>query len=306
MPALDTSPPPPLPKRDPRGHKGTFGTAGVVGGCAVEPGVMLGAPALAARAALRSGIGLARLAMPASILAEGLTIEGSATGVALPVDRDHALVPHSCAPLIDALINESGCVTVGPGMGGGEEVPQIVLRVVLQDETPVVIDADAINALARTPDFVPDLRAPAIWTPHPGEFRRLADALRVGHDPTDDASRPDAAEEMAQRLGGVVVLKGAGTVVSDGHRTWVCPTGHACLATAGTGDVLAGLITGLVAQYVRVSPAGGGLSLYDAARIGVWAHGRGGELWARRGASAGLRASELADLIPESLEPCRH
>jgi len=306
MANVDASDPPRLPSRDPRGHKGSFGTAAVIGGCAAEPRVMLGAPALAARAALRSGVGLVRLAMPAPILAAGLSIESSATGVALPVDRDHALVPHACAPLIDELISESGCIAVGPGLGGGDEVIQIALRVLLQDDTPAVIDADAINALVRTPDFVPDLRAPAVWTPHPGEFRRLALAVRVAHDPTDDTSRPDAAEEMAQRLGGVVVLKGAGTVVSDGRRTWVCQAGHACLATAGTGDVLSGLIAGLIAQFVRVSPMNGPLSMYDAARIGVLAHGRSGQEWAQRGASAGLRASELADLLPPALELFRH
>jgi hydroxyethylthiazole kinase-like uncharacterized protein yjeF len=306
MPNLDPTPPPPLPPRDPRGHKGTFGTASVVGGCAVEPGVMLGAPTLAARAALRSGVGLVRLAMPASILAEGLTIETSATGVALPVDHELALTPHACAPLIDELTLGSGCVAVGPGMGSGEEVTQVVLRVLQQDDAPAVVDADALNALARTPEFVPDLRAPAVWTPHPGEFRRLADPLRINHDPTESGARPDAAEELAQRLGGVVVLKGAGTIVSDGQHTWVCEAGHACLATGGSGDVLTGLIAGLVAQHVQLAPIPGALSLYDAARIAVLAHARAGELWAHENASAGLRARELADLLPGVLEPMRH
>ena len=104
----------------------------------------------------------------------------------------------------------------------------------------------------------------------------------------------------------MVVLKGAGTVVSDGHSTWVCDAGHACLATAGSGDVLAGLIAGLAAQHVRLAPMPSDLSLYDAARIAVLAHATAGELWAQENASAGLRARELADLLPSVLDPLRH
>ncbi|QKK07339.1 MAG: hypothetical protein HND58_03690 [Planctomycetota bacterium] len=155
----------------------------------------------------------------------------------------------------------------------------------------------------------------------PGEFRRLARALKIAHDPTDTAQRPLAAEALAQRLGCVVVLKGAGTVVSDGQRTWVCPHGHPCLATAGTGDVLSGVIAGLVAQWVRPpdpmlaklpeqarralggASAGGGdatLDLFDAARAGVVVHALAGERWAAaHDASAGLLAAELAALVPE-------
>ena len=110
-------------------------------------------------------------------------------------------------------------------------------------------------------------------------------------------------------LGCIVVLKGAGTVVTNGQETWVCPWGHACLATAGTGDVLTGLIAGLLAQHAGGGPGRGqgrGMSPLDLARIGVEAHARAGEAWAAgHGAQAGLLAEELADLLPGVLEGLR-
>jgi len=105
-------------------------------------------------------------------------------------------------------------------------------------------------------------------------------------------------------VGCVVVLKGAGTVVSDGIRTWTCTHGHPCLATAGTGDVLAGLIGGLAAQFAPDQEAG--MSLFDVARLGVQAHAIAGEEWARKHtAQAGLLARELADELPAVLEGMR-
>ena len=178
-----------------------------------------------------------------------------------------------------------------------------------------IVHTSMINALASVPELFRDFRARAVLTPHPGEFRLLAVGLGISLDPTVPGSRPGAAEALAQRLGCIVVLKGAGTIVSDGHRTWTCQRGHACLGTAGTGDVLGGVIAALASQFSRDGDTGGPgpsraggplpgrLSLFDAARVGVQAHAVAGELWARRHASqAGLLASELAELIPETLE----
>jgi NAD(P)H-hydrate repair Nnr-like enzyme with NAD(P)H-hydrate dehydratase domain len=228
----------------------------------------------------------------------------------------------------------------------------------------VVVDADALNAMARIPDLARDLKASCVLTPHPGEFRRLADALNLDADPVAPSRRTAAAEALAQRVGCIVVLKGAGTVVSNGHDTWTCDAGHPCLATAGTGDVLAGLLGGLLAQWRAMSHAGTSiaprarpshppakpafadapglapvmstdqlmalaaaklgkaapaaaptaqapspaapLTMLDVVKLGVLAHARAGEAWARaRHASAGLLAEELADLIPPALEPLR-
>ncbi len=309
---------PKLPPRDPRGHKGTFGTVATLGGSCSGGRAMIGAPALAALGALRAGAGLAKLLMPGSILPAALTICPSATGVQLPVDHAGQLLAGEAQRVLDEVLDDAHALVVGPGLGDDPTAKALCLRGVQQEAIPVIVDADALNNLAGVPELFRDFRARAVLTPHPGEFRRLASALGITHDATDPASRPGAAEALAQRLGCVVVLKGAGTVVSDGHRTWTCSRGHACLGTAGTGDVLAGVIAGLAAQFSRDGLperlAGTGratmgahqLSLYDAARLGVQAHAVAGELWAQRhAAQAGLLAQELAELIPETLESLR-
>lgn len=316
-------PDPRVPARDPRGHKGTFGTVVIVGGCAARGLRMVGAPALAALGALRAGAGLAKLLCPEPVLPEVIALTPSATGRGLPVDQQGEIIAHEAAAALDHALAACEALAIGIGLGDGPGAQAVSLRAVQQEQAPVVVDADAINCLAAVPDLSRDFHARAVLTPHPGEYRRIADALRLRHDPTDPAQRPAAAESLAQRLGCVVVLKGAGAVVSDGHRTWVCPRGHACLATAGTGDVLTGVIAGLIAQFVgagvhpalaalpeharaALGAAPGGLDLFDAARAGVLAHAIAGEQWAAtRNASAGLLAAELAELIPPSVEAIR-
>lgn len=301
---------PALPIRPPAGHKGDFGSVAVVGGCAAGPQRMIGAPVLSARAALRSGAGLVRLAMPSPIIDAGITLLPSATGLALPVDEDSRIEGHLASAGIDRLVDSCDALAIGPGLGrfpeAGAGVTSATLRAIQQDSIPVVIDADALQALTRIPQLSADFRAAAVLTPHPGEYRTLASALQIKADPVQPAERVNAAELLAQRLGCIVVLKGAGTVVSDGHRNWVCSHGHPCLGTAGTGDVLTGLIAGLAAQHVRLGVPSRGMSLFDAARLGVEIHARAGELWAKNhAASGGLLAEELADLLPEIIESMR-
>lgn len=307
MTELDESGLPLLPPRPATGHKGTFGTVLIVGGCALNDHRMIGAPALAALGALRAGAGLAKLAMPAPVLDAGLAACPSATGRGFPVDAAGQLIPHTAAEVFDEMASEASSLVIGPGLGPGDGPAALALRAAQHEDAPVVIDADALNALAGVPQLSRDFRAAAILTPHPGEFRRLAQALGITHDPVHEQSRPLAAAALAQRMGCVVVLKGAGTVVSDGLKTWVCRRGHSCLATAGTGDVLSGVLGGLLAAFAQRPSAGRlGLSLYDIARLGVTAHAAAGEAWAlRSGAQAGMLAAELADLIPGALETMR-
>lgn len=298
----DPAPLPRMPTRDPKGHKGTFGTVLVIGGCASGGKRMIGAPSLAATAALRSGCGLVRLLTPAPIIDAALTICPSATGVPMDVDGTGELIASDAAAVIDDQLNGASAIIVGPGMGGGEAMKAIVLRCVQQEDVPVIVDADAINALSETPELWRDFKAAAVLTPHPGEYNRLAESLRIEANPVIDAERPRAAELLAQRLGCIVALKGAGTVVSDGQRTWVNATGGAMLATAGTGDVLAGVIGGLAAQFVRLGRRGA-LDLFDATRIAVLAHGLAGERWSKQNrAEAGLLAMELTEFLPAILQ----
>jgi ADP-dependent NAD(P)H-hydrate dehydratase len=315
---IDDAPLPPLPARDPEGHKGTFGTVCVVGGCALRESRMFGAPALAARAALRAGAGLAKFTVPSPVLDSAVALTPSATARGLPTDDDGRLIAHEAAEVFDTAASDADAIVIGPGFGPSHAgAASLTIRALAHAECPVVADADALNALAETPDFWLDLRAAAVFTPHPGEFRRLAEPLRLRGDPTDQSDRPALAAAMAQRLGVILVLKGAHTVVSDGLRTWVCERGHPCLATAGTGDVLAGLIGGLAAQFVAPGPRSVGgvelprpakkpLDLYDATRLGVQAHAIAGEAWARdHDATGGLLAEELADALPGVLESLR-
>ncbi|MBZ0171891.1 MAG: hypothetical protein K8E66_05880, partial [Phycisphaerales bacterium] len=167
MSGLDL-PLPGLPPRDPAGHKGTFGTVTVVGGCAMEASRMFGAPALAARAALRSGCGLATLLVPAPVLDRTIALTPSATGRALPVDENGDVVAHAAAAVFDEAVESAGAIVIGPGFGPGDGARSIVLRAMFQAETPVVLDADGLNLLAGLIDFARDSHAAAVLTPHPG------------------------------------------------------------------------------------------------------------------------------------------
>jgi ADP-dependent NAD(P)H-hydrate dehydratase len=309
------SPLPTLPPRPTDGHKGTFGTVCVVGGQAAAPRMMIGGPALSALAALRSGAGLAVLAMPAPILPHGLTIAPSATGLALPVNPSGALLASETAEVLDRFHHSFACIAVGPGFGAELPQQQVVVRLIAQADVPLVVDADAINCLAALHDFRGDFRASAILTPHVGEFRRLAAGLGLDRTVDSAEERQQAAVEIALRLGCVVVLKCDRTVVTDGISTWTSPAGNVALATAGTGDVLTGVIASLVGQFFRphmgggsrqVSPAQqGGLSLFECACLGVFAHGKAADEWAARHGPAGMLAADLLEALPASVNALR-
>jgi ADP-dependent NAD(P)H-hydrate dehydratase len=300
--------PPPLPARDPRGHKGTFGTVAVIGGCAETPRRMIGAPALAALGALRAGVGLVRLVMPAPILDGAIAMCPGATGRQIPVDREGCILGHEAAAAIDEQAGLCDCLVIGPGLGESEGARAAAVRAVQQEACPVVVDADALNRLAEVPELTRDFHAAAVLTPHPGEFRRLGAALNIDADPTEEGGRAAGAALLAQRLGCIVVLKGPGTVVSDGQRSWISMAENPALATAGTGDVLSGVIAGIMAQFVpgRGGATGRPLDLFAAACLGVQTHVDAAVLWARsRAARSGMLAVELADQIPAAMERMR-
>lgn len=317
---------PRLPARDPQGHKGTFGTVSIIGGCAHKPADddsasdgarMIGGPALSALAALRAGAGLARLLMPEPVLNAGLVIAPSATGVAMRVGDDGRIIAHHAARSLDEALASSDAMVIGPGLGVGPGEEAVSLRAVQQEDVPVVVDADALNNLAQVAELWRDFRAQAILTPHPGEFARLARSLAIGVDCKAD---PDAAAaELARRLGCVVVLKGARTVVSDGQRGRSHDVSNPALATGGSGDVLAGVIAGLLAQHYKApliagersmpSEKMGGLGLFDAACAGVVAHADAARSWCDTDPdhplSGGMIATDLLDHLPRAVESLR-
>lgn len=301
MNALSFEALPALPQRAPHGHKGTFGTVLVIGGCAHEPRRMLGGAMLAARGALRAGAGRVIAAVPAPHVSDALVILPEATVIAMPVDERGEPIASACAEVIDAVLPEVDAVVVGPALGRSGSAGQVVMRLVTLGGAPLVIDADAIRLFAAHEDPAADLRGTAVFTPHPGEARELADALRLDVDCLERATRPAAAIALAQRLGAVMVLKGAGTVTSDGLRAWRCDAGNAALATGGSGDVLSGVVAAMFAQFGSHAS----LSPGALAALAVEVHARAGDLWRDAHGDAGALAHEIADLVPDAMRAMR-
>lgn len=289
------------------GHKGTFGTVCVVGGCCRGNVRYLGAPALAALGALRSGCGLCRVLAPEPLIQRVLQVATSATGVALAVGRDGGVSGARAVRALKEAAEVSDVLVVGPGLGRGPGVDAIVRHVWDRSEggVPFVLDADGLNALAEMKPKLHTRRGVyCVVTPHPGEAKRLMRAFKVEGDPTNERERSRIAVELSHRMSSVVVLKGAQTVVSDGAHVYRNSSGGPWLATGGTGDVLAGVVGGLLAQHV----AGGGdaSAAFRLACLGVLVHGRAGDAWAReKKATGGMLAVELAERVAREVERVR-
>lgn len=313
-----------LPRRPEFGHKGTFGTVSVIGGSMGSAGgrypMMLGAPTLAARAALRSGAGMARLAVPAPLMQSALSLAPEAIGHALPVDQAGQTVGHEAAPIVDHLCDKSMAVVVGPGLGMSDGAKAMTLRLLSQHDIPVIVDADALNLLAQLPDIHNDISAPCVLTPHPVEFRRLATNVSHGAitlDGSNPEQQPEAAAQLARRIGCVVVLKGATTSVSDGLQTWTMRKPNPLLSTGGSGDILSGILAGLISQHHRLPAMRGShalageqesrIGLFELACLGVAAHNLAATEWAKGhgGARGGMLASDLLGTIPQAVQLLR-
>jgi NAD(P)H-hydrate epimerase len=249
---------------------------------------LTGAVALAARAAMRAGAGYVQAAIPRSlndVLEVKLTEEMT---LPMPETPERTLALAALEPLL-ARAAEANVVALGSGLSRHREAAELARRVVIASERAVVIDADGLNAFEGETEVLARAGAPHVLTPHLGEMRRLTgiDAAML------EADRIDAAREWAKRWRSVVVLKGAPTVIA-GHdgATTVNPTGNPGMATAGMGDVLTGTIAALIAQ---------GLSPYDAARLGAYAHGLAGDLVAAEQGQQGLVAGDVAEALPKAL-----
>jgi ADP-dependent NAD(P)H-hydrate dehydratase len=180
-------------------------------------------------------------------------------------------------------------VAIGPGLGRSAAVGALVARLYAKLPQPLVLDADALNALAEQPDLLTRHSGPRILTPHPGEFARLLEVDSV----KARAERDTLATEMAARLGVVLVVKGHRTFVTDGAQSATNATGNPGMATGGTGDVLTGVVTALLCQ---------GLSPLDAARLGAHVHGLTGDLAADELGQTGLIASDVVRYLPAAFE----
>jgi NAD(P)H-hydrate epimerase len=270
-----------MPPRQADSHKGDYGHALLVAG---SPG-KAGAAILAARAAVRSGAGLVTAAVPETLLQ---TVDrGSLESMTLPLPDGgpRGLGEAAAAALVAATAGKTAAA-IGPGLGTEPGTFEVARGFALGLPLPLVIDADGLNAFEGALQRLRERSSPTILTPHPGEMGRL-----LGR-PTSEvtADRLGAAREAARRSGAIVVLKGYRSLIAtpDGE-VWINPTGNPGMATGGTGDVLTGMLLGLLAQ---------GLEPLTAAQVGVFAHGLAGDLVARRAGERGLRASDLIEELP--------
>jgi len=272
-----------LPSRPPDGHKGTFGKVLIAAGS----DHYWGAPVLAGRAAYRAGAGLVALAVPEKIRPVMAAQLPEATYPPVP---DVGQFSESSAHFLLATIASYKAMLIGPGI---DDVPDF-LQMLLQPATslpPLVIDADGLNLLSQMSNWPQKVPPNSILTPHPGEMARL---MGISLAELKELDRVTIAQEKAAEWDHVVLLKGAYTVVAapDGRCT-LLPFANPALGTAGSGDVLAGLIVGLLGQ---------GLAAWEAAVLGGYLHGAAGE---RYGKPSGLLAGEIADLIPDVMQNLR-
>ncbi len=275
-----------LPRRPLNANKGTFGRVLVVAGSINY----VGAAYLACSGAMRVGVGLVTLATAGSlqpILAAKLT---ETTYLPLP-ESGNGIVSPEAAGLIVPQLSAYDALLIGCGLGQSQSVLQFLSGVLFDRATPsLVIDADALNALAKTSNWWHRLGKDAILTPHPGEMGRLC-GMQVEEVQKD---RIGSAERFAREWHKTIVLKGAYTVIAapDG-RSRVSPFANPGLASAGTGDVLAGVIGGLAAQ---------GVPPFDAAALGVYLHGEAGEMVRAALGDAGMTASDLLPGLPVTIK----
>ncbi len=270
-----------LPVRKKDGHKGSFGKVLIITGSTG----MTGAGALAARAAYKTGSGLVYLAVPESLAhVYGGTIFEAIT---VPLQDENGSITANNLEDMISIADTMDTVVIGPGLSVNQHTKQWAGSFIMQCQKPMVIDADALNIAAYTPEILRKRKAPAVVTPHPGEFARLV----AGSIEEVQMDRVEKALGFGRKYDVTVVLKGAGTVIAcpDG-KYYINATGNPGLAVAGSGDVLAGIIGSLMGQGVHND---------KAAALGVFIHGKCGDYLSEKNKyQAGFLARDLCGQIP--------
>jgi NAD(P)H-hydrate epimerase len=247
---------------------------------------MIGAPAFAGAAALRTGSGLVQIATPRSILQHALAICPELIGLSLGKSsaKDELL---KAAEVADAVV-------IGPGLGQTPEALARLQRLVRLENKPMVLDADALNLLAKEKRWPSYFRAAAVLTPHPGEMKRLLSLLPTGlmDVPTDDDGRLELARLAARTFRCTVLLKGHRTVLTDGEAHHFNTTGDSSLSKAGTGDLLSGILASLLGQ---------GMTPLDASVAAAHIHGTAGELAGQRLGPRSVLARDVLDSVPQAV-----
>ena len=265
-------------KRRHNSHKGTFGTGLMLCGSYG----MAGAAVLAARAALRSGIGIVKAVLCDSIYYPFTVSVPEAVCIPVKPNNKGTLCPDNLN--LAELLKGCAAVLIGCGMGNNEDTARLVKELLETSEIPIVIDADGINALSDSIDIIKKSKAPVILTPHPGEMARLC-SLTVSEV---EENRVEIAKDFAVKYGCVLVLKGANTIVTTpSGEVYFNVTGNPGMSTGGSGDALAGVTLSLLAQ---------GFNVEDAAKAAVYLHGEAGD---KAAAKHGERSMLPTDLIEE-------
>jgi len=274
-----------LPRRPADAHKNSLGSVGVIAGSLGYTG----AACLTASAALRAGCGVCHLAAATSLLP--LLVPKLTEVITWPfADEETGRLREAAYPAWKSALAAESVLAVGPGLGQHPETAALVHRLLREMKQPMVLDADGLNLCTDYLDLLQNYPGPLILTPHPGEFSRL-----TGLTTARILARPvETAAEWAVKLGHILVLKGGPSVIAapDGA-VFINSTGNPGMATAGAGDVLTGLIAGLLAQ---------GLTPLDAALCGVWLHGAAGDLARDHRGEMGMIAGDLLDALPGALQ----
>lgn len=272
-----------LPQRPKDSHKGTYGKVLVIGGSRRYSG----APVLSAMAVLKVGGGLSAIITPypQNLVATAKYPEL----VSIPVITSEGFFTEENVADVLNVVENFDVIALGPGLGDDERTKRFVREIVPKIEKPLLLDADGLNALSGFTSILRQRKHPTVLTPHPGEMARL-----VGKKVEDVKYNYVLAEEFARENGCVLVLKSATTIVTDGENTYFNVTGNTGLSKAGSGDVLAGMIAGFMAQ---------GLTPCDAARAGVFMHGLAAEEY--EGDESGFTPSELLERLPRVIRGLR-
>lgn len=268
-----------LPDRPVHGHKGDFGRVLLLCGSRGYTG----AAALAAMGALRSGAGLVYLGVPDSIyMIEAVKLTEP---VVFPLTDENGMFSRDAAHRVAELIPTMDAILIGCGMGQSDGSVHVLRTVLNQATCPVVVDADGINCLSTHKDILRGSTAPVVLTPHVGEFQRLTGELIQ--------SRELQAQQFASEFGCVVLLKGHGSIITDGNTTYYNPTGNPGMAVGGSGDMLAGMIVSLLGQ---------GLPPLEAAAVSAWLHGAAGDLCAEQLGQYAMLPSDMLQVLPRLMK----
>jgi NAD(P)H-hydrate epimerase len=276
--------PAPLLRRDPEAHKNDFGHALIIAGSAR----MLGAGCLSALSALRAGSGLVTLAVPRSLVSAAQKKTANEVMILpLPETGEGVLSARALGPVERFAVN-CRAAAIGPGIGKTASAEKLAVKIIERLNLPLVVDADGLNALSRNLAVLDRGPRPRVLTPHPGEMARLA-----GHEIPEALRKNEVTVFMNKHPGCVLLLKGRRTLVGEkGRGIYINKTGNSGMATAGSGDVLTGVITGLLAQ---------GLSAFDAAVWGARLHGMAGDMAALKITRAALIATDIINHLPPAL-----